>query len=474
MPFEELDNKAREAASQFHPPYNEHAWGKMNHLLDRHLPLNDQPKKRRGLLWLLPAALLLGGGAWLLTAKPWKKTPTEAPITAVTPLQPEPAAGTSPAAVPAPASADATPAGTATGPENSRSAGANTAGNPVANNEPAAAALPANTPDNNNTSSASFSQQGENITKTRTGIRNKGAARIRVFTDGRKNNERRATASKEIMDSPKDQPATENTAGNTLSSRNENKQPPLEKTTEVTEDNKQPVINTPVENNTVAPVDNGENKAPQKNAAAKTKNKLAGKFSINISAGPDVSQVSPGRLGNFRTMFGAGLGFNLSPRLLLRTGVYAANKVYGANTEDYKPGINLNYPGYELTDINATCRVIQAPVTLSYIFPAGKKNNLLFTGGVNSVWMKREVYIYDYKSSYGGYTRSHTYEYRNNSKHLFSSLSLSAGFERQAGRLSLLAEPYISLPLSGIGFGNVKLKSAGILFTVSARPFQKK
>ena len=41
MQFEEFDNKIREAAENHHPAYDENAWARMENLLDKHLPQED-------------------------------------------------------------------------------------------------------------------------------------------------------------------------------------------------------------------------------------------------------------------------------------------------------------------------------------------------------------------------------------------------------------------------------------------------
>ncbi|MEJ0103665.1 MAG: hypothetical protein WDO19_14420 [Bacteroidota bacterium] len=45
---------------------------------------------------------------------------------------------------------------------------------------------------------------------------------------------------------------------------------------------------------------------------------------------------------------------------------------------------------------------------------------------------------------------------------------------RLSNKLSLIAEPYIKIPMEGIGFGSIKLNSAGVLFTLSVKPFARK
>ena len=41
MQFEEFDKKIKEAAEHHHPAYDEQAWGKMNKLLDKHMPQKE-------------------------------------------------------------------------------------------------------------------------------------------------------------------------------------------------------------------------------------------------------------------------------------------------------------------------------------------------------------------------------------------------------------------------------------------------
>jgi hypothetical protein len=87
--------------------------------------------------------------------------------------------------------------------------------------------------------------------------------------------------------------------------------------------------------------------------------------------------------------------------------------------------------------------------------------------------MKKEKYVYNYETSAGN-TYTYPYETRNENKHYFSVLNLSAGYTRDiSNTVSLTAEPYVDVPLVGIGVGKVHLTSAGVLFTVSVKPFKK-
>ncbi|MFI5187852.1 MAG: hypothetical protein ACHQF0_14060, partial [Chitinophagales bacterium] len=81
-------------------------------------------------------------------------------------------------------------------------------------------------------------------------------------------------------------------------------------------------------------------------------------------------------------------------------------------------------------------------------------------------------YIYTYKSASA--TTYYPYQTKNENKHYFSVLNLSAGYKRQVSNsVSISAEPYAEIPLTGIGVGKVHLNSAGILFTIAVKPFKK-
>ena len=85
--------------------------------------------------------------------------------------------------------------------------------------------------------------------------------------------------------------------------------------------------------------------------------------------------------------------------------------------------------------------------------------------------MKKEKYKYEYVYP-SGTSYSYTHTVNNENKHYFSILTLSGGYTRKiSNRLSLTAEPYIKIPLTGIGYCNVKLNSAGLLFSASFNPF---
>lgn len=205
----------------------------------------------------------------------------------------------------------------------------------------------------------------------------------------------------------------------------------------------------------------------------KNKKRLGGNLALLLSAGADMSYVRLSNHGKTTLLYGAGLGYTIGKRWMVRAGVYSVEKIYAASKADYslpQPAASNPY----LYQIDGRCRVLEIPVGLTYAF-AGQKQHRWFAGvGLASMLMKTERYDYQYKSATGiQYTRS--YGVNNVNKHYFSILSLSAGYQYQVGkRFSLLAEPYIKLPLNGVGLGKVKLQSVGMLVSLAIQPFAGK
>ncbi len=209
-----------------------------------------------------------------------------------------------------------------------------------------------------------------------------------------------------------------------------------------------------------------ENVTPLK----KSTSSFGEKFSVNFSAGPDISAVSVDRLGRMQLQYGIGLTYALNKNLVVRTGFYAGDKKYNADSASYK----MPYPINNLEKVEADCFVYEIPLSLIYHFNQVKKHNWFLAGSVSSYIMKRETYGYYYNNNWG---QSQYYDrtYKNENSHLFSVVGVSGGYRYHlSNQLTLLAEPYIKFPVSGIGVGKVKLNNAGVLFTVGYKPFSKK
>ncbi|HET6995971.1 MAG TPA: hypothetical protein VFI06_13355 [Chitinophagaceae bacterium] len=459
MPFEDFDNKLKQAADQHHPSYDENAWAKMEKLLDQHLPVKKERKNRFILFFLL--FLLIGGGAWLFISTPWQQSSN------------------------ATSGLNQTEAKTKTPAPNDT--------NPITSSDQT-------TPATNSEKEPGRDNLGDHkndIATVDAGKANNINGRLAdktVIADANVNQvPEKATKSS----NPKNEPANQldiavtnagkgkrDTQGANGVDKTSNTIPPAVNTSipalknDVAQTDKTPAAPQPGQSTDKKTEESKEELAKpdandKKEVAKKIGQKKSNYLSFSVSAAPDISSVSFNGSGKFQLLAGAGVGYTFNNKWTIRTGFYTARKVYSANKEQYKPEGGL--PNYRyLENIDADCDVYEIPVNISYNFSKSDRQSFFVTTGLSTLIMKKEVYQYFYK--YPGNpppTYTYTKSIKNENKHYFSVLTLSAGYGRRLNNtFAISAEPYIKLPLTGIGYGNVKLNSAGILFSVNVTPFR--
>jgi hypothetical protein len=209
--------------------------------------------------------------------------------------------------------------------------------------------------------------------------------------------------------------------------------------------------------------DAGNNK-PEKSRKHFMKN-----WEIGFTAGPDVSAVNLNNTGKLTIINGIQLNYLLNKKFTLRSGFLVAKKIYSVDGDDYHSSYNSS--NYYLQTVNANCKVYEVPFLITYNVKSIKKHNWFVSAGLSSYFMKRESYEYFYKYP-SGQSDTKYYTVTNKNQYYFSVLDFSGGYRYNVNkRFSLIAEPYIKLPMSGIGIGKIKLNSAGLFFTVNVKPF---
>lgn len=199
-------------------------------------------------------------------------------------------------------------------------------------------------------------------------------------------------------------------------------------------------------------------------SSRKPTDEIPSRWYLGISLGPDWSSVWGEGWG---TGFGGGLRLNyqLSKKWIFETGIFATKKIYTAAPYNYNPpgGSSGGYYGY-LQSVNANCVLIDIPLNVDYVVWTHGKNSLYIGTGLSSTLMHHEAYTYNIKTNTGGWEQ-YQKEMYNKERQLFSLWNISAGYEKTWNHFSLEASPYVKIPLSGIGYGRVKLLSTGIQFT---------
>jgi hypothetical protein len=186
-------------------------------------------------------------------------------------------------------------------------------------------------------------------------------------------------------------------------------------------------------------------------------------WQLGLTIGPDWNSASG---HGWRTGVGGGLklSYRLNNKWAISSGVLIDKKLYDARPNDYNPPDN-NWRNYDVKSIDANCTVVEVPINIDYSLWRSSASRIFIGTGLSSLWMHNEEYTYRYKTA-GGEWDQWNKKMHDQNHHLFSLINLSPGYERSFQHLSIQVAPYIKIPISGIGYGKVKLYSTGVHFTL--------
>ena len=194
----------------------------------------------------------------------------------------------------------------------------------------------------------------------------------------------------------------------------------------------------------------------------KDKKKKPSFFYAGLLAAPDLSTVKMQSVKGMGTTFGLLLGYQLNAHWAIETGIYDDRKKYyteGDYFDKSKMG-RLRYAN--LLNVDGVCNMWEIPINIRYNLNTSDRIRWFATAGLSTYLMTHENYDYQYNWN-GGTTMTSSWQGANTSKYPFSILNLSFGYEQRLGKIgNLRLEPYIRVPLGGIGTGNLPIMSAGL------------
>lgn len=207
-------------------------------------------------------------------------------------------------------------------------------------------------------------------------------------------------------------------------------------------------------NTTIAAKDSSSAKSVSK----KNKNKKESSFYAGLLVAPDLSTIKFQSVKGVGTTYGILLGYNISNKWAIETGAYLDHKKYYTDGEYFKKaGTNYN----NLQSVTGSCNMVEIPVNVRYNFNQGTKMRWFATAGFSTYLMSSENYIS--KVNYNGSVGDYPWSVNKPSQYWFSVFNLSVGFEQRLGKIgNLRLEPYLRIPLAGMGSGSLPIMSAGL------------
>jgi len=199
------------------------------------------------------------------------------------------------------------------------------------------------------------------------------------------------------------------------------------------------------------------------NEIIESKPRTSSRFSLGLSLAPEYSGIS---FEGSKPGFGLGItaSYYLANRLSIATGVFYSKKVYDIGESGYGTYNGLWNQVRRPDDIDASCKVIEIPLNLRLDMISTNRSKIFIGTGLSTYFMTAEDYAFIYNSARSQDISGINLRGENN--HFFSIYNFSIGFQRRlTDRFGIEIEPYIKVPIGGVGLWNVNLTSSGTFIT---------
>lgn len=207
-------------------------------------------------------------------------------------------------------------------------------------------------------------------------------------------------------------------------------------------------------------------KQAEKSTAKKEKLSMKKGFYASLVGGPDVSTIKLQQVQKVGYSLGLIGGYRITGNFGVELGVLWDKKQYYTDGDQFSTKNIYLPPNVSIKDVTGSCTMIEIPVSARYDFGIKKNSNFFTTLGMSSYLMAKEKYdyMYDHNSNVYGVHR----EYNSTSKNWFSIVHASVGYEKKIGAIgSLRVEPYLKIPVSGVGIGSLPISSVGVYIGVT-------
>jgi hypothetical protein len=187
-------------------------------------------------------------------------------------------------------------------------------------------------------------------------------------------------------------------------------------------------------------------------------------WAITALASSDVNGTSSFQ-GKVGSNYGLLLSFGATKKLTITSGVVYSSKPYNTSFANYVTTYNFKH---DPTDVTADCKMLDIPINIGYQVYGNFRNKLSVGTGLSSYLMLREKYTYNYADGANSAAWPQTYTVPNSKGYLLSIININATYEHKINsNFGISVQPYMKVPISGVGYSNIKLQSTGVAVGVT-------
>jgi hypothetical protein len=209
----------------------------------------------------------------------------------------------------------------------------------------------------------------------------------------------------------------------------------------------------------------------------KQKTKPASRLSIALVIAPEFSTTTLNEYSSPGESIGLRIGYQVSNRFNINTGIIRSNKKYIGEGYEYTPRNPAYWKnrtnGVIPEEINSKCLVYELPIGVQFDIIQNQKSRLFASTAISSYFMISQAYDYTFDAPNPGADMG--WRSVGSESYWFSIGMVSAGYERYVHRsIAIGIEPYLKISMSEIGWPNVKLFSTGAYVTLRYRFMSQK
>lgn len=211
---------------------------------------------------------------------------------------------------------------------------------------------------------------------------------------------------------------------------------------------------------TIKPITTSKKETPGK------KNNKTG-FYFGLSSGPQISQVKNQSINKIGFDVGVVAGYMINSKASIESGIFFSKKHYYSDGKYFSMEkiAGTMPPNMDMISINGSCTIFEIPLKLKYDFLQKNKHIIFGTAGISSYILTKESN--DYIALISGSQQHLKGNFQHTTKYVSAAFNLSAGYEHRVKQNKIRLEPYIQIPLKGIGEGSMPVLSAGLHIGIS-------